>query len=181
LTVSLPLARRYAQALYEICQESNEQEAVFADMTALSAALAESDELRGFIGHRALTRKQQEEILQALFKKKIGDTSMIFLLFLVNKSRLHILGQICEAFEEAVLASRNIVKATIISSTPLDERQLAHIKKHLAQTLNKEIREKVTVDPSLIGGVKVRIGDEIYDYTLRTQLEEFRLQFNKVA
>ena len=176
-----PLAQRYAQALYEICKENAEIEGVYADMTMLAEALGVSDELKDFVTNRALPRSRQEAALQALFSKKISDTALLFLFFLVNKSRLHFLPQICERFEAMVLDSQNIIKATIISSMALEARQVDAVKKHLGSLLHKEIRETLLVDPALIGGVKVRVGDEIYDYTVRAQLDEFRFQFNKAA
>ena len=86
---------------------------------------------------------------------------------------------VCLDFDSMVLEARNTLKAVIYSSHALDKKQTATITADLTQKLGRNIQADVVVQPDLMGGLKVRLKDKTYDYSLKAQLEEFRSNFER--
>jgi F-type H+-transporting ATPase subunit delta len=118
-------------------------------------------------------------IINHIFKVGFDVLTHQFILFLSEKNRLNILKDICDVFEQTYLDSHNILKITITSSIALNDRQTVDIAEQLRRKFGKEIEMSATVDPSLIGGIKIRQGNTIFDYSFNAQLERFRANLIK--
>ena len=175
------IARRYAQALFETGQETGQLDIIREDMGKIRELMKESEEFGEFLFNPVAPKNKQRAVLEKIFEKSIHAATLTFLFFLTEKGRLNLLGKVCETFEEYCLDFKNIMKVKIVSGAPLNNRQESSLKSHLKAKLDKQIQAEVQVDTGMLGGIKVCIGDEIHDYTLRTQLENFRQNFLKTG
>jgi F-type H+-transporting ATPase subunit delta len=168
------VAKRYAQAFFESARESDVLDAVAKEIKTFEALLSNSADLRGFFRDPVLTQDQKKQIIRKLFEKRLNNFIFNFLLFLVEKRRLNMIGEICAAFNRLYLDHKNIAEIKITSAFPVDQKQVDAICQKLHGQFHKEVHPEVVTDPSLIGGIKVKTPEITYDFTFKTQLEKFR-------
>jgi len=172
--VSLQIAQRYTQALFDMCEASKDCASIQEDLRAIAQLIEDNEEFAAFLSNPIIPKEKQAQIIDEGLSGKISTTTLKYLHFLIDKARLDLLKDICDVFDGLYLASQHVARVKIFASSALDERQNASLKKHLKEKLNQEVDTDVVVDPRMIGGMKIRIGDEIHDYSLSAQLEAFR-------
>ena len=168
------LAHRYAQALYEISKSGNNTEQIHSDLKNLLQIISESNHFADFIHNPVIHFKKRREILSKLFQGKFDAMTNRFLGFIATKDRLAILQEICIAYGDIYLKENDIVRAKITTSVELSKHQISALEQHLKLRLRKEIESDIVVDPNLIGGIKVQVGDFVQDFSIRSQLDQFR-------
>lgn len=173
------IAKRYTQALFELCQEQNTCEQVRHDLKEISALIDESEELLDFLYNPVIDFDLRQGIIKKIFKNQTNTLTYQFISFLNSKNRLNVLKEICPIFESVCLNATGVSKVTVTSSIILNKGQLQDISKQLKSRLKKEIEAQFVIDPAMLGGIKIQDGDTIYDYSLRTQLEQFRKNLMK--
>ena len=172
--MSRPLARRYALALFEVCREHHSLEPVHRDFKKIKQLLDESNEFVRFLDNPIIPPAKRESILKEVFHGKIEAVTFRFLLFLEAKRRAAYWGAICEAFDHLYTQAHGIVKTQWTVSSELSTHDSHSLTEHLKKKLGLEIEAERKTDPGLLGGMKVQVGDVIYDYTLRAQLRKFK-------
>ncbi|MCB9182489.1 MAG: ATP synthase F1 subunit delta [Flavobacteriales bacterium] len=175
-----PVAYRYARSLMELAQEKGVLAGVHEDMRLVSATCAGSRELLVLLKSPVVKADKKDRILEQVFAGKIGQLTNGFMGVLVRKGREELLPHVAAAFEELYKQQRGIITAEVVSATPLNDAARAKVramaeKQHPGKTI--ELEEKV--DPSLIGGVTIRIGDEQYDGSVSRRLSDLRREFSK--
>lgn len=163
-------AQRYAKAIFDIATEKGALEVVKSDFEALNTAANESIEFQSFLQAPLLKSETRIEILKALFAEKLNALTFEYLLFLESQKRTEILGELAAAFLSRYEELNNIQNITVTSAFAMETTQLDSIKAKLNAKLNKEIVAEVNVDPELIGGFRVQVGDQVKDLTVKTQL-----------
>jgi len=172
--MSYSIAKRYAQALFDLSCETKECETVSRDLLKIQKLINESDEFVTFLHNPVISLDTRQTILKGILKNKIKPLTRKFILFLNIKNRLRLLSNICQVFEKLYLELKGIIRVKITSSTTINDSQVKEISKHLKSRLKKNIEPTVFKDPSILGGIKIQDGDTIYDYSLSTQLEQFK-------
>ncbi len=165
---------RYAQAFFDLCREKKCLDKVYPDTQSLDRLLKQSTELKSFMENPEIASKKRLAIFKTLFKDRMNLQTYHFLLFLEQKDRLNLAGQICEEFETLYLKHKNILKVGIDSARELDKKHIHAIAKRLNARFQKEIQPKVTIVPSLIAGFKIHVGHFIYDLSIASQLKKFK-------
>ena len=163
-------AGRYARAAFDMALEQGKLEQLREDLHELEWVIRESLDFAGFIGNYLIPAERRVKALRALIEGRVSPIAMKFLLFLESKKRLGLLAEICHTFEELYDAHEGILKVTITSTRPLSETQLEEIEHKLERKYEKKIKTGIHIDPSLIGGFRIHVGDRIEDYSLFTQL-----------
>ncbi len=169
------IARRYAKALLELAEERGETEKVERDLEALVEAWTASKELREVFENPAVTAEARVAVLGAL-ARRLGLSPVLLntLRLLCDRHRLRLIPEVAQAFAALREERGGLVVAEVTTAGPMPESYFAE----LAKTLEKALGRKVTVtkreDPALIGGVVTRVGDRIYDGSLRTRLQELK-------
>jgi F-type H+-transporting ATPase subunit delta len=167
------VARRYARALFQLADERKNLKQVFTDLKDLRSILESSSDLQSFILNPVLTLEDQQMVVKSVFEGRAQPLVMTFLLFLIEKSRLKILHDILDAFIEIYLESTNTLTAAISAERALDPARLDLLVSKLQERTNKNVTADVTIDEQLLGGFKVRIGDQVYDASLAAQLKRY--------
>jgi F-type H+-transporting ATPase subunit delta len=166
------IALRYAQALLEKAGEDSTIEQVEADMTGLGRLLAESPDISAMICNPLLTRKEQLKITATLAKEAgFGQLSTHLLGVLAKNRRLNCLKAVTESFSRLLASRRGEQTALVESAAPLSERQLDLIRDMLEKTAGTHVGLSLRVDESLIGGLRITLGSQMIDNTLRRKLD----------
>jgi F-type H+-transporting ATPase subunit delta len=170
------LAGRYALALLELADEQKALDPVAEDLRGLKAVIAESEDLRRLIRSPLFTRAQQSAAMTAILDKAgVGELTRRFVLLVARNRRLFALDRMIGAYLAELARRRGEVTAKVASATALNDAQ----QRALVETLRKEVGAKVqvemTVDPSLIGGLIVRVGSRMIDNSLRSKLQRLQL------
>ena len=171
-------ARRYAQALFLLASEQGRLDTVQADLQSVGALLAGSPELRAFVGDLLMPPSRRAQVLGELFERAgHADPLLVRFLFLLSeKKRLPLLAEIAAAFGESYDEARGILRVRVTSARTLDREQVDRIVAHLRAQHGKDIRPVLAVDPALLGGFVIQVGDQVRDLSVETQLQRLQRQ-----
>jgi F-type H+-transporting ATPase subunit delta len=169
------LAGRYASAVFDLAREQNAMDAVSADFSSLGTAIASSKDLARFVKAPVFTSEMQKKGMDALLVK-IGASPLTknFVSLLASKRRLSALADIIRSFEALVAAQKGEVQASVTSARALSDAETNQLKAALKASLGREPRLESKVDPSLLGGLVVKVGSRMIDSSLRTKLNGIR-------
>lgn len=175
-----PLAYRYARSLMQLAQERNEVEAVREDMLLVAETCGNSLDLRLLLNSPVVKAETKEKVLDRVFGGKIGEMTARFIKVMLRKGREALLPEVAQAFQEAYRRDKGILLAEVSSAIALNDTARAEVKR-LAEERHpgKSIILQETVDPTLIGGVVVRIGDEQVDGSISRALSDLRRKFSE--
>jgi F-type H+-transporting ATPase subunit delta len=169
------LAGRYATALFELAQEERGVETVERDFGTLKALIAGSPDLTLLVRAPVFSRKEQEKGMDAILRRmEAAPLTVRFVLLLASKGRLFILSDVMHAFELLAAKQRGEVHAHVTSARPLSDQEVVELKAILKSKLGREARLDAKVDPSLLGGLVVKVGSRMIDSSLRTKLDGLR-------
>ncbi len=176
------VARRYASALFEVALEGGAIDAVGKDLETFGAALAESDDLRRLVGSPVFSAEEQSRAIGAVLAKLgIGGFAANFIGLAARNRRLFVLPGMIEAYRQLVAAHRGEQVAEVTSAQALNEDQIASLKSALSGVGDsKEIRIVPKVDPSIIGGLIVKVGSRMIDTSLKTKLTSLKVALKEV-
>jgi len=163
-------ATRYAKALFELARDTGKLEVVRDDLVALEALRADNPELAAALASPVLPSAARLGLLDALLEGRADGLTRRFLRFLESKRRLPRLGAIVAVYQELWREHSGILEVTLISAVPLPADQRAALEERLAKRFQRRIVAEVAVDPTLIGGFIVKVGDNILDFSIRAQL-----------
>ncbi|CAA6606342.1 ATP synthase subunit delta [Rhodospirillaceae bacterium LM-1] len=176
------LAERYASALYQLAQEGGNLDRVASDLKDLKAMMAGSEDLRRFLKNPIHSRQEHEQVLQALAEKAGFDGLTRRFLGLVARSRRQSgLSGMIGAYMARLGKSRGEMTAVVRAAQPLSDAQTAALKAELAKTSGGKVDLDITVDPSLLGGLVVRLGSRMIDSSLKTKLQNLKLAMKGVG
>jgi F-type H+-transporting ATPase subunit delta len=174
---ALRIARVYAEALLNAATKHNQAEAVRELLDSLIDDVFRADpRIEIFMLSAAMTRHAKAAMLRAAFEGRGGELFTNFLEVLNNHGRLDLLRYIRAAYRELLDDRAHRVRVQVRSAVPLPEDQRQHLERDLREVFQLEPILETQVDASLLGGLTVRVGDWLYDASLRTQLQTIRNQ-----
>ena len=176
------MAERYANALFELAQDTNSLPAVEGDLDRFAALIAESADLKRLVRSPVFSSEEQERAVAALLEKDaIGGLVANFIKVAATNRRLFIVPDVIVAFKHMAAKQRGEVAAEVTSAEPLSDRHLDELKAALKASLGKDITLATHVDPSLIGGLIVKVGSRMIDGSLKTKLNSLKLAMKEVG
>ena len=170
------LARTYAQALLDAADQRGQTDDVEGELQALMGVFKNDPRFEVLLGSPAIDRRRKETLIQQAFEGKVGELFYNFLRVLNRRGRLDLLRTIYLAYRELRDLRANRVRVRVRAAAPLSDDQQRQLADTLRQSLGKEPVLEVKVDPDLLGGMVVQVGDEVYDTSVRTRLETIRNQ-----
>lgn len=176
------VADRYASSLFELALEAGVVEAVGADLDKFQALLDESDDLKRLVASPVFSAEDQSKAVAAIVVKA-GIVSLAgnFLKVVANNRRLFAVPGMIAAYRTIAAAHRGEVVAEVTSAHALDEAQETELKAALKSVTGKEVTIALTVDPSILGGLIVKVGSRQIDTSLRTKLSTLKLALKEVG
>ena len=176
-----PVARRYAQALTEEAQSQGVLEAVDADADLIAGTLQGSRDLRLALTSPVVSHEKKRAVLEGVFGNRVSALTSKFLTLLVRNERDGEIPAVLEAYRQLRDDRLGIVEASVKTAKPLAPEQMAQLQTSLEARAGKTVRMRYEIDPSLVGGLVVRLGDVVFDRSVKHQLETLREQFAERA
>ena len=168
---STAVVQRYAQALY---QESAQARQVQDDVALMTRTLEDSRDLRLCMASPVIPRAQKASVVNRLFAPHVHPLTLKFLQLLVKREREDLLSAILNQFQAFSDHEQGIINVHAQVAAPLNEEARAQLMSTLEDRLGRSVRLSVALDSELIGGIILRIGDTVYDGSVRYQLSMLR-------
>jgi F-type H+-transporting ATPase subunit delta len=166
---------RYATALFELARDQKSIDAVKADLDKFEAMLADSPDLVRLVRSPVFTSDSQSKALSAVLDKAgIKGTAANFLKVLTKNRRLFAVSDVVRAFRALVAKFRGEATADVTVAEKLSDKNLDALKAALKAVSGKDVDLNVKVDPSIIGGLVVKLGSRMVDSSLRTKLNAIK-------
>jgi F-type H+-transporting ATPase subunit delta len=176
---AVAVADVYVQALLGLADDSRAEE-LAAELEGLAAVLGASEGAADLLG-AATSKAARTDWVQRVFHDRCSDTLESLLAVMARKGRLALLPLVARRFRAALNTREGRVEATVISARPLDETHRRALTDTLRKVTGAEPMLRTRVDPSLVGGLKVRVGDREYDGSLAGQLKRLRRRLRTAA
>lgn len=175
------VAGRYATALFELARDAGAIDAVKADLDRFSALIAESGDLKRLVRSPVFSAEEQERAVAALLEKVgiVGLAANFFKTVAANR-RLFTVEAIIRGYDALAATERGEVVAEVTVAQPLSDAHAATLKEALDALTGKNVKLAVEVDPSLLGGLKVKLGSKLVDASLKTKLNSIRTAMKEV-
>jgi F-type H+-transporting ATPase subunit delta len=169
--VTAGVAGRYASALFELANEQNQLDEVDRDLSKFQGLLDQSDDLHRLVKSPAFAAEEQERALGAVMDwAAVGATTGNFLKVVTRNRRLFAAEDMIKTFRTLLARHRGEVAAEVTSAVALTDAQLAALREKLKASYGKDVRLDAKVDPSLLGGLVIKIGSRMFDSSLKTKL-----------
>lgn len=169
------LAARYARALYELADERRELDRIVSEMATLGTLLADDPGLSRLVRSRAIDAREAARAMEvALASQGFSDIVRHFVATAIANRRLGDLPGLVSGFAAFVAEKRGIVTASVATAHKLSDTQRAQLAARLAEAGYGRVNIRETIDPSLLGGLVVRIGSKLYDTSLKSRLQRLR-------
>ena len=172
---STSAARRYAEAAFQLATRDGTFDA-WASELAVAAQLIGDPRAARIVGNPSVPRADREATLDRLLAKRVSPLVLNLVRLLDQRGRLTLLPAIAAEFTRLLDAMRGVVAATVTSAAPLEKAEVAAIGARLESMTGQTVKLATAVDPSLIGGLTVQVGDRMIDASVRGRLERLRDQ-----
>jgi F-type H+-transporting ATPase subunit delta len=180
-TITGGVAGRYASALFELAEEANQVRQVEKDLIALQGLLDGSADLKRMVRSPVFSSEEQGRAISAVaVKAGVAPLIVNFLKVLARNRRLFAVNEMIRTFLALAARQRGEVNAEVASAHPLNDEQLAALKETLRASAGKDVQLITKVDPTLLGGLIVKMGSRMIDSSLRTKLTSLKTAMKEV-
>lgn len=166
------LDRRYALALYEVAEQKGKVDEYLGDLREICELIESNNDFFEVIKHPQIGTKQKKKTFINIFKGKIDEELLSFLLILIEKDRILFLKEKLKEMEKIHLEKLNVLQGIVKTTVPLEENEYNSLVEKLEKKYNKEVILKKEIDPKILGGIYVRIGNDVIDGTVKTRLDD---------
>ena len=166
------IAERYAQAAFDIGIEQDRIQQIQRDAGVVRSVLAENPDLKRFLSMPTVSAEQKYNAMAKIFEGEIEEPVAGLLHVLIRAGRTEHLSEVLEVLEGMILDYQKQVRGEIASAYALSQTELDRIQDTLSRATGKTVILEPKVDPSLIGGVVVRVNDVVYDNSIKSQLAQ---------
>ncbi len=168
------IASRYAEALFDLAQQHQQMEAWAQQLTALADVFAATPDLRMVLAHPEVPLARKEQVLRDAFGAQVAPEILAMLTLLIRRGHAPDLAAISEVFHDLLNAARRVVPVTVTTALPLSEAQRQALLQALGRRVAGTVQLQATVDPDIIAGLVVQIGDRVIDASARSTLDALR-------
>jgi F-type H+-transporting ATPase subunit delta len=168
------VAKRYAKAFFEVAAEKGQLDTIEKELQGIQQVMVDNPVFLQLLHHPQIDKKVKKKEINTIFKGQISDITLDFINLLIDGDRGDILPSVTTQFVELANLERGIADALVTSVKPLTEAEIESIGTKFSEVVNKKIRIQNVVDPSIIGGIIVKIGDRLYDGSVIGKLNRFK-------
>ena len=167
-------ARRYAKAIFELAQESGQAKR-WSERLEVVAQFLRDPELAEVLGNPSVTVARRQELAQALGGSNLIDQEALNLIkLLVESNRTGEIDGVVEEYERLRDELEGRLRATAVTAVELSDKEVRQLVAQLSKQVGKEVRLETEVDPAILGGLVLRVGDRLVDASVRTRLQQLR-------
>lgn len=167
------IARPYAEALFQVAVKGDLKQS--AEQLDAVAAVAANEQLRQFADSPKTEAHQVFDMITAVVKTPLSDSTRNLLRTVIENGRLAALPEVAQQFHALVNARSGVSDALVYSAFPIDAAQLAAVVASLEKRFGRKLNASVQVEPELIGGIRVVVGDEVLDTSVKARLEQMKV------
>ncbi len=169
------IAKRYARAFYEIAAEEGRLEKYYQELRSFSAIITDNKDLKDFLANPVFDQNEKKSVVESILEKTdISGITANFLKLLTDKQRIVVLSDIVDCYRELMDEALKTVRASVKTAFPLSAELIQKLQQGLETQTRKKVEMTVIEEPSLLGGIVVRVGDTVYDNSIRTQLNNIK-------
>ena len=182
-TITIGLAGRYAVALYQLAIDTKQLDPILQDLNSFKKLIDDNLDLQKLVYSPVFGADEKSSTMtQLLQKAKAKELVIQFIGTIAKNGRLFAIKEIISAFNKEVETRRGKVSAEVVSAIPLDDKRMTQIHKSIMSIVGAEdVSLEMRVDPSLIGGLVIRIGSRMFDTSLKTKLKRLEVAMKGVA
>lgn len=173
----ITVAIRYAKAIIDLATEQNSLEEINSDMEFFVRTIKANPQLNAVLANPIIYHDKKIKILEQLFGGKVNKLTIDFFKIMINKGRAEVLYVAAQEFLNQYDVKKNIIKATVVSATALSEENKKTIIAELQKSTGGTIKLTATVDPNLIGGFVLTVGDKQIDTSVASNLAKLKKEF----
>ncbi|WP_221567300.1 F0F1 ATP synthase subunit delta [Alkalihalobacillus sp. TS-13] len=171
------VAKRYAAALFEVVREQNALDKVEKELVSVKTVIQENDQLLTILNHPKISIDDKKALLSKVFGNQLSEPVHNTLLLMVDRKREALIPSMVEQYIQLANEERGVADATVYSVRILTDEEQQAISKTFAERLNvKELRVENVIDQDLVGGIKVKIGNRIFDGSVSGKLNRIQRQ-----
>jgi len=175
LSGSSTIAKRYARAFFDIAAEENRYEEYYGDLLKFSSIVEESGDLKDFLDNPIFDNDDKKAVVKTVLDKiSLSGIAANFLNLLADKQRINALPEIVQCYREMMDEALKKVRVQVKTAFPLSVELSDGLAKSLENLTGKQVEMTIEEDPSLLGGVVVKVGDTLYDGSIKSQLNKIR-------
>ena len=169
------ISRKYARALFDVLKASGKTRESLTQLQAVAEVLEKDQpDLRTVLGHPRIPAEKKAELVKKVFGSTVSTETMQLLQLLARRGRFEALPGIVTVLDALVMDAEGKARATVTSAVALDDGQKQELLHKLGTMTGRFIDLTLKVDPTLVGGLVVRVGDRLVDGSVRFQLEQLR-------
>ncbi len=176
------VSKTYGDALFELALEAGKLDSMWEEVTAVSQALQENEDLTRLMNHPKIVKEEKIALIENIFKGRISDELVGLMRMVVQKDHYNEMDGVFAYFTDLVKEYKNIGTAYVTSAFPLDDAQKTAVEQRLLET-TKYVRFEMhyEVDAALIGGMVIRIGDRVVDSSVKNKLNNLTRELSKIT
>lgn len=168
------LDRRYALALYEVAEEKGKVTEYINDLEEICSLIESNKDFYEVIKHPQIGTRKKKRTFINIFKGRIDEELLSFLLILIEKDRILYLKEKLNEMKKIYLERHNTLKGIVKTTIPLNDEEYNALLSKLEKKYNKKIILEQEIDKSLLGGIYVRVHNDVLDYSIKHRLEELK-------
>jgi F-type H+-transporting ATPase subunit delta len=176
--IEVKLGDRYAKSILDLAIERGVLEQVWQDFRSIESVCASSPDFVRMLKNPIILPDKKKDVLKQVFSN-VHEITALFINILVNKHREGFLADVANRFLFQYDTHKNITRGELVSPMPLSAAQKASIKKVVEEELKTSFELVERIDPSLIGGFTLRVGDKLFDSSIATRLRKLKQEFSK--
>jgi F-type H+-transporting ATPase subunit delta len=172
------IARPYAEAVFDLAKQESKL-AQWSDALQFAATILRDDRMKAMLTNPRLSHEAKLDLLLSTAGSGMSEAGKNLLRLLLRNGRAEVLPEISELYEELKERDEGVVEASVTSAFPLTDQQLEALVAKLTGRFKRRVVARATVDPGLIGGAVIRVGDEVLDGSVRGKLEAMAAALTK--
>ena len=147
------IADRYAQALFEVGEETQTTNELYQELSELVVILNENKDLYNFLKSPLIGREDKKNVMKNIFENQLSDNMNNFLKIVIDKERMSAIENIKESYKNLLNDKNNILEGTVVTAVSLNEQEIKDLEKNLSIKYNKNVTLNNVVDETILGGV----------------------------
>ena len=168
---------RYALAIYEIASDLKKVEETYKELKVVMEVYEQNLDFKNFVEHPLVNKKDKKDFVGKIFDGEFSEETTNILNYLIDKNRLSQIKSIVTEYLKLYYSRNQIVEAEVTFAVTPTTEQIDSLSVKLKAKVNKEVRLTTKVDKSILGGLIVRIGDQIIDASIKREIESFRKNY----
>lgn len=173
--IETPIVKRYVEALFAVAKKNNKVDLIFDDLNLISDTYNKNFNFEKVLSTPVIALETKKNILFDLFFDKVDRFTFNFLCLIIDKRREKIIGAVASEYEKLMFEDKNMVSAVVESVIPLGDAELEIIRRSLEANTDKYVLiSKNVINKSIIGGVRVTLGDNVFDGSISARIRDLK-------